>query len=59
MGDLVAPLYELQYLHGYLTVCVEPKDKVKAKLGRSPDEGDAVILSFWDTSYGSGGGIVV
>jgi hypothetical protein len=29
---------------------VEPKEKLVARLGRSPDRGDAVVMSFWDRS---------
>ena len=28
-------------------VAIESKDEVRARLGRSPDEGDAVVLAWW------------
>jgi hypothetical protein len=59
LGDLAAPKYEIKYWHGMLTIFVEPKENIKKadRLGRSTDEGDAVVLCFWD--YGGGGGGVV
>lgn len=59
MGDLTAPRWETKYVHGWLTICVEPKEAIKSKsrLGRSTDEGDAVVLAFWEQASG-GGGIV-
>lgn len=41
--DLRAPRYSLDR---YNRILVEPKLKVRARLGRSPDSGDAVLLSF-------------
>lgn len=32
---------------------VEPKDDVTARLGRSPDRGDAVVMSFWADTMGA------
>lgn len=57
MGDLTAPRWETKYLHGWLTICVEPKEQIKtaARLGRSTDEGDAVVLAFWEQESGGGG----
>jgi hypothetical protein len=57
MGDLTAPRWETKYIHGWLTICVEPKDIIKtaARLGRSTDEGDAVVLAYWDQESGGGG----
>lgn len=42
-GDLVAPKYE-QTSRG--DIKIEEKDEIKKRLGRSPDEGDAVTMSF-------------
>jgi len=36
---------------------VEPKDNVVARLGRSPDRGDAVVMAFWSASGGVGSAI--
>lgn len=41
--ELSAPLYSLD-LRGRR--CVEPKDKTKLRLGRSPDNADAVLLAY-------------
>jgi len=30
------------------TVKLEKKDKIKARLGRSPDLADAVVMAFWE-----------
>jgi len=59
LGDLIAPKWETKYVHGYLTVCVEPKENLKkpSRLGRSTDAGDAVILAFWEKGS-TGGGVV-
>lgn len=43
MGDLTAPTWEVI---GGGKIKVEPKDKFKARLGRSPDKGDAVVMAF-------------
>lgn len=45
MGDLIAPSYTYTS-SGQLQV--ESKIKIKSRLNRSPDVGDAVVLSFWD-----------
>lgn len=57
LGDLAAPKWETKYIHGYLTIVVESKDNLKRpeRLGRSTDEGDAVVLAFWDEQGGAGG----
>lgn len=38
---------------------VEPKDKVVARLGRSPDRGDAVAMSVWADRHRTGGATFV
>lgn len=43
MADLAAPLYQVT---GKGQIQVEEKDETKKRLGRSPDRGDAVMLSF-------------
>lgn len=46
IGDLVAP----RYFHtsgNPPKIAVEPKKDVVARLGRSPDAGDAVVMSLW------------
>jgi len=45
IGDLVAPRYSYTSA-GRLKV--ESKENVRARLGRSPDVGDAVVLAFWE-----------
>lgn len=44
VADLCAPTYEV----GSNGIKVEPKDKVKERLGRSPDKGDAAVMAWWD-----------
>jgi hypothetical protein len=47
IGDLVAPRYF--YTSGNPPkIALEAKDKVIERLGRSPDAGDAVVMSLWD-----------
>jgi hypothetical protein len=59
LGDLSAPKFEIKFWRGALTIFVEPKSEIRKpdRLGRSPDEGDATVLSFWD-DVPSGGGVV-
>lgn len=44
MGDLIAPTW--RSMTGKIEV--EPKDKIKERIGRSPDRGDAVVMAYWD-----------
>ncbi len=41
--ELSAPIYWHDKLD---RICIEPKDDIKARLGRSPDRADAFVLSF-------------
>jgi hypothetical protein len=41
--------------HRVEAVRVEPKDKVKKKLGRSPDRADALVLSLFEPPGGGWG----
>lgn len=62
LGDLAAPTYTVEYIHGFLTICVEPKEAIRKpnRLNRSTDEGDAVVIAFFDEhSHGGGKGVVV
>lgn len=43
VSDLTAPIFEVT-ANG---IKVEPKEKVKDKLGRSPDRGDAVVMAWF------------
>lgn len=43
LGELTAPIYEIRGK----TIHLEPKEKVKEKLGRSPDKADAVVMAWW------------
>lgn len=47
-ADLTAPNYHSEI---GAKICVEPKEDVKAKLGRSPDRGDALALCASTGSY--------
>lgn len=48
VGDLTAPTWRA--LTGKIEV--EQKDKLRERLGRSPDAGDAVVMSFWNEGEG-------
>ena len=43
LGDLAAPTYKI---NAKGAIQIEPKEETKKRLGRSPDRGDAVILTF-------------
>ena len=43
LGDLAAPAYKI---NAKGAIQIEDKDETKKRLGRSPDRGDAVILTF-------------
>ena len=47
LADLCAPRYELKPSG----IQLESKDDVSARLGRSPDRGDAVVLAWWTALY--------
>lgn len=42
-ADLTTPLYSMDK---HSKLALEPKDKIKLRLGRSPDRGDALALTF-------------
>jgi hypothetical protein len=43
LADLAAPTWELRGGR----IWIESKDDISARLGRSPDEGDAVVMAHW------------
>jgi hypothetical protein len=43
LADLAAPRWELRGGR----IWIESKDDISARLGRSPDEGDAVVMAHW------------
>lgn len=47
MADLCAPRYELKPSG----IQLEDKDDISARLGRSPDRGDAVVLAWWTAMF--------
>jgi hypothetical protein len=51
LGDLTAPRWRIQSGGKLL---IEPKDDVRARLGRSPDAGDAVVMACWAASRATG-----
>ena len=51
-GELVAPTYSFDGQGRYV---IEPKDKIKARLGRSPDHAEGLMLSVVDGSAPSYG----
>lgn len=48
LSDLCAPTFEVRGGHGGGVIHLEPKDKLVKRLGRSPDRGDAVVMSWFD-----------
>jgi len=48
-GDLTAPHWKV--MSGG-KIRVESKDDIKARIGRSTDDGDAVVMAFWPRSSG-------
>ena len=42
--DLAAVRYSIE---GEKTIAVEPKEKLKRRIGRSTDEGDACVIANW------------
>jgi hypothetical protein len=44
VGDLTAPQWKVT---SGGRIQVESKEEIKARLGRSPDAGDAVVMAFW------------
>lgn len=42
LADLTAPTWQLTPSG----IVIEPKDKIKSRLGRSPDKGDAVVMAW-------------
>ena len=47
VADLCAPRYELKPSG----IQLEDKEQIKARLGRSPDKGDAVVLAWWTAMF--------
>lgn len=47
--ELTTPLYEL--LDSFGKVKIEKKDETRKRLGRSPDEADALLLAFYDATF--------
>lgn len=47
LADLTAPTFETKSGKGGMTIHLEPKDKLVKRLGRSPDKGDAIVMSWW------------
>ncbi|QZN96453.1 terminase [Symbiopectobacterium purcellii] len=48
LSDLTAPTYVVKRAHDGGVIHLEPKEKLKARLGRSPDDGDSVVMSWFD-----------
>ncbi|WP_447867247.1 terminase [Rahnella bonaserana] len=48
LSDLTAPTYEVKKGMSGGVIQLEAKDKLKARLGRSPDRGDAVVMAWSD-----------
>ena len=50
LGDLTAPKWKI--LSGG-RIQVESKDDIRKRIGRSTDDGDAVVQSFWEEGHGA------
>ena len=50
LGDLTAPQWKI--LSGG-SIQVESKDDIRKRLGRSTDDGDAVVQSCWEEGFGA------
>jgi len=48
LSDLSAPTFEVKGGHGGGVIHLEPKEKLVKRLGRSPDRGDSVVMSWFD-----------
>jgi hypothetical protein len=48
MAELTAPRYEILDSQGRIKI--EPKEQVRARLGRSPDLADGLLLAFYESS---------
>jgi len=46
LAGLTAPVFEDEFMQKNI-VKIESKEKVKAKLGYSPDEADSVVMNWW------------
>ena len=46
-ADLIAPKYTWDYLG---RIQIESKDEIRSRLGRSPDSGDALALTYMDAN---------
>lgn len=55
ISDLTTPTWE-ETAGSPPKLKVEPKDKVVARLGRSPDRGDSVVMAFWADRHRAAGG---
>lgn len=44
-GDLTSPRWRIQ---SGGKILIESKDDIRKRLGRSPDDGDAVVMAFWE-----------
>lgn len=47
MADLTAPTFETRSDGKGMVIHLEPKDRLVKRLGRSPDRGDAVVMSWF------------
>lgn len=46
-ADLTAPTFETIRMKRGMGIKIEPKDDLVKRIGRSPDRGDAVVMSWW------------
>ncbi len=50
IAELTEPKYEI--MDSYGKIKIEAKDEIRARLGRSPDDADALLLAFYEGAYG-------
>lgn len=53
LGDLCAVRYKVVAMGPYVGILMRDKDEIREVLGRSPDKGDAVAMTFVDAAQGA------
>lgn len=57
--ELLVELAAPRYSADGRKVKIEAKDEIKARIGRSPDKGDAVVMLLWGAYIGAGRGVLM
>lgn len=58
IADLTAPTFDPAVYEKQGKILVEPKEKLKTRLGRSPDRGDAVVMVWYEGTYQHERGVI-